>query len=100
MDFVKGVFAPTDPELEAAVQARVDPKFFEGENNVVLPSQVDEAFESEDVRHVIQVVNARKPVHKMFDTQKDFGSEPINGYTVKLTRGELGMVKVVDEVAA
>lgn len=94
MDFVKNVLAPTDPELEAAVQQRLDPKYFDGdESKIILPSQVEEKFEDEDVRHVLHVVNARKPVHKMFNTQRDFGSEPINGYTIKLVRGELGMVK-------
>ncbi|KAJ3575479.1 hypothetical protein NP233_g1073 [Leucocoprinus birnbaumii] len=101
MDFVKNVFAPTDPELEAAVQQRVDPKFFEGgETNILLPSQVESMFDDEDVKHVLHVINARKPVHKMFDTQRDFGSEPINGYTIRLVRGELasrGTAKKGDE---
>ncbi|KAF5353912.1 hypothetical protein D9756_007139 [Leucocoprinus leucothites] len=99
MDFVKNVFAPTDPELEAAVQQRVAPEFFEG-GDILLPSQVEAMFDDEDVKHVLHVVNARKPVHKMFDTQKEFGSEPINGYTIKLVRGELGMVRPQSIVVA
>lgn len=94
MNFVKNVFAPTDPELEAAVQQRLDPELFDGgESRILLPSQVEAMFEDEDIKHVLCVINARKPVHRMYDTQRDFGSEPINGYTIKLVRGQLGMVK-------
>ncbi|KXN81598.1 Tryptophan 2-halogenase [Leucoagaricus sp. SymC.cos] len=101
MDFVKNVFAPTDPELEAAVKQRVDPKFFAGgESDIILPSQTQAMFEDEDVRNVMDAINARKPVHRMYDTQRDFGSEPINGYTLRLVRGELQLVKTEGIVGA
>jgi hypothetical protein len=96
MDFVKGVFAPIDPEMHAAVQARVDPKFFEDTDgdraNILLSADLDRLFSDEEVRHVLSEVNARKPVHKMYDSQKDFGSEPLFGYTIQLERGKLNMV--------
>ncbi|KAF9070286.1 FAD/NAD-P-binding domain-containing protein [Rhodocollybia butyracea] len=98
MDFVKNVFAPTDPEMHAAVEARVDPKFFHSKDatDILLPSDLDRIFgkEDEDVKHVLGEINARKPIHKMYDVGTDFGSEAINGYTIKLERGQLGMVKV------
>lgn len=95
MDFIKNIlFVPTTPELEAEVRQRIDPKFFEdSEANILLPTQVEAMFEEEDVRHVLYVINSRKPIHKMFDTEKDFASESINGYTVRLVRGKLGMIR-------
>jgi flavine halogenase len=93
MDFVKNVFAPTDPEMHAAVQARVDPKFFqEGSENILLQSDLDRMFEDEDTKHVLAEVNARKPIHAMYDAKKNFASEVINGYTIHLETGNLSMV--------
>jgi flavine halogenase len=94
MDFVKNVFAPTDPEMHAAVEARVDPKFFKSQSELLLPDDLDRLLDpgDEEAKHVLAEVNARKPIHKMYDTQKDFASEPINGWTVKIQRGKLGMV--------
>jgi len=96
MDFVKNVFAPTDPEMHAAVQARVDPKFFKdgADGEILLEADLNRLIDpaDEDAKHVLAEVNARKPIHVMYDSQKDFGSEPINGWTVKIERGKLGMV--------
>lgn len=102
MDFIKNIlFIPTTPELEADVRRRVDPKFFEGgEASILLPTQVEALFEEEDIKHVLDVANARKPIHKMFDTERDFASEPINGYTVRLVRGKLGIIRPEGMVAA
>ncbi len=94
MDFLKVFFGPSNPELEAAIQGRVDPKYFEnGVDKIVLPAKVDEMFDDEDVKHVLYVVNARKPILRMFDAPREFGSELVNGYTIKLVRGQLGMVR-------
>lgn len=95
MDFIKNIlFVPTTPEIEADVRQRIDPKYFEdGEANILLPTQVEAIFEEEDVRHVLHVTNSRKPIHKMFDTERDFASESINGYTVRLVRGKLGIIR-------
>ena len=94
MDFLKDVFGPSNPELEAAIQRRVDPVYFDnGEDKIVLPSRVDEMFDDEEVKHVLHVVNARKPILRMFDAPQGFGSEPVNGYTINLVRGQLGMIR-------
>ena len=95
MDFIKNIlFIPTTPELEVDVRRRIDPKFFEdGEANILLPAQVEAIFEEDDVRHVLHVTNSRKPIHKMFDSEREFASEAINGYTVRLVRGKLGMIR-------
>lgn len=94
MDFLKDVFGPSNPELEAAIQLRVDPAFFDnGAGNIVLPSKLDEMFDDEDVKDVLHVVNARKPILRMFDAPQEFGSELVNGYTIKLVRGQLGMIR-------
>jgi hypothetical protein len=96
MDFVKNVFAPTDPEMHAAVQARVDPKFFQdsASDNILLQSDLDKMFEDEDTKHVLSEVNARKPIHQMYDAKKNFASEAIHGYTIHLETGKLTMVPV------
>ncbi|KAF8524134.1 putative halogenase [Hysterangium stoloniferum] len=95
MDFVKNIFAPTDPEMHAAVQARVDPKFFElgPGSDILLNSDLDRLIDpaDEEAKHVLSEVNARKPIHVMYDSQKDFGSEPINGWIVLIQRGRLGL---------
>ena len=104
MDFVKHLFAPTDPEMHAAVQARLDPTFFgpgsqapillEGDLNRMLDPADEEA------RHVLAEVNARKPIHMMYDAQEDFGSQLINGWTVNIQRGKLGIVVPTTAVSA
>ena len=85
MDFVKNVLAPTDPAMQAAVASR-DPSLF-GEGFVDV-----EKLEDEDARHVLSKVNARKAVAGIYDTRTNFASEAINGWTVRLERGNLSMV--------
>ncbi|KAJ3809577.1 putative halogenase [Lentinula lateritia] len=93
MDFLKNIFAPTDPEMHIAVKARVDPKFFTAD--IVHQSDLDIMFDKddEDAQFVLKRANARKPVDKMYHIFQDFRSEVINGYAIRLERGYLGMVK-------
>lgn len=42
MDFVKGVFAPTDPEMYEAVGARLDEKLLAADAPVMTPEQISQ----------------------------------------------------------
>ncbi|KAF8525580.1 putative halogenase [Hysterangium stoloniferum] len=91
MDFLQNVFAPTDSAIDAAVMARVSPEFFSG-----LPGQVTKAGidpTDEDAVHTVEKINAQKAISNFYKPGKDFATESINGWTVNVTRGVLGLYR-------
>lgn len=93
MDFCKHIFSPTDPEMHEAVGARVDPSLFSPEGPVMTPEDLDRVLDptDEDARAVLQEVNARKPVHIMYNATGNFDVEDVNGWKVTVKRGNLGL---------
>ncbi|KZT42314.1 FAD/NAD(P)-binding domain-containing protein [Sistotremastrum suecicum HHB10207 ss-3] len=93
MDFCKHIFSPTDPEMHEAVGARVDPSLFSPEGPVMTPDDLDRVLDPNDdeARAVLQEVNARKPVHIMYNATGNFDMEDVNGWKVTVKRGNLGL---------
>ncbi|KZS96642.1 FAD/NAD(P)-binding domain-containing protein [Sistotremastrum niveocremeum HHB9708] len=95
MDFCKHVFAPTDPEMHEAVGARVDPSLFSPDGPVMTPDDLEKVLApgDDEARHVLHEVNARKPVHIMYNATGNFDLEDVNGYKVNVVPGSLGLRK-------
>ncbi|KAJ7456621.1 hypothetical protein FB451DRAFT_1276600 [Mycena latifolia] len=47
----------------------------------------------EEVKHVLLEVNARKPIHTMYDCDTNFSTEVSGGFCVKMQWGELGLIR-------
>lgn len=93
LDFCRNVFAPTQPEThEAAIQrlgSLADP------DGPLLDTDTIDKLTGTDMeaKHALWKINARKPLHSMYDCKRNFGTEIINGFYVKMERGVLGLVR-------
>ncbi|KAK0207565.1 putative halogenase [Armillaria fumosa] len=93
LDFCKNVFAPTQPEThEAAIQrlgSLADP------DGPLLDTDTIDKLTGTDIeaKHALWKINARKPLHSMYDCKRNFGTEIINGFYVKMEQGVLGLVR-------
>ena len=115
MDFCRHIFAPTDPEMHCAVKARqafficssefshtntqlnlnrLDPVFTSPSGPVMIESDLDRLFGDgdEEAKIVLSEINARKPIHRMYNVTDDFGVEQHFGFKAVLERGKLGLV--------
>jgi hypothetical protein len=45
----------------------------------------------EDAKHVLSEINARKPIHTMYNPTENFGVEEHFGFKAVLERGKLGL---------
>lgn len=61
------------------------PIMTEAELNVHLDATDEEA------RHVLHEINARKPIHTMYNPVENFGTENHFGFKAVLQRGRLGL---------
>ncbi|KAF7351841.1 hypothetical protein MVEN_01145200 [Mycena venus] len=92
MDFCEHALGPTTPEMHAAVATRVDPTLLAREGPIMdTKSVADLAGKDEEVKHVLWRVNARKAVEGIYDWEKDFEGESLDGFSVLLERGRLGL---------
>ncbi len=93
LDFCRNVFAPTQPEThEAAIQrlgSLADP------DGPLLDTDTIDKLTGTDMeaKHALWKINARKPLHSMYDCKRNFGTEIINGFYVKMEQGVLGLVR-------
>ncbi|SJK99262.1 uncharacterized protein ARMOST_02553 [Armillaria ostoyae] len=91
LDFCRNVFAPTQPEThEAAIQrlgSLADP------DGPLLDTDTIDKLTGTDMeaKHALWKINARKPLHSMYDCKRNFGTEIINGFYVKMEQGMLGL---------
>ncbi|KAJ7479299.1 putative halogenase [Mycena latifolia] len=96
MDFCEHALGPTTPEMHAAVAARVDGALLANDGPLLAPAAVAAlAGADEEARQVLCRVNARKTVNGMYDWEENFKEEQLNGLTVVLERGKLGLRQVV-----
>lgn len=95
MSFVENLFAPTDPEMYKSVKSRVAPELYSPEGPILTPDAVDKAVgEADDeARYVLKEINARKPIHTMYNSMQNFQTESITGWKVKCETGSLGLVR-------
>jgi hypothetical protein len=93
MDFCRHLFAPTDPEMHSAVKARLDPSLTSPDAPVMTESDIDRLLgdADEDAKHVLSEINARKPIHTMYNPTENFGVEEHFGFKAVLERGKLGL---------
>ncbi|KAI0040337.1 FAD/NAD-P-binding domain-containing protein [Auriscalpium vulgare] len=96
VDFCGRLFNPATPEMYEAVSRRVDPQLLRPDGPVLLSEQIKEKFgaHDEEAIHVLHSVNARKPLHSMFEVHNHFSHESFEGYVTTTDRGDLGLKKV------
>ncbi len=46
----------------------------------------------EEAKHVLAEINARKPIHHMYNPRESFVTEAHHGLNAVLTRGQLGLI--------
>ncbi|KAG2104374.1 putative halogenase [Suillus discolor] len=94
MDFCGHLFAPTDPEMHSAVKARLDPSLTSPDAPVMTESDIDRVLgdADEEAKIVLSEINARKPIHTMYNPTENFGVEEHFGFKAVLQRGKLGLV--------
>jgi hypothetical protein len=111
MNFCCHLFAPTDPEMHCAVKARqiffvfsielshfrpdrVDPVLTSPSGPLMTESDINCLFgdDDEEAKIVLSEINARKPIHTMYNPTEDFGVEEHFGFKAVLKRGKLGLV--------
>ena len=53
----------------------------------------------EEAKLVLSEVNARKPIHTMYNSTRNFGDEALDGFIVRVERGRLGLVRAEPHAA-
>ena len=96
MEFCSNLFAPTDPKMHSTVAARVDQRLVDKEGPILLSEDVKRIVgeEDEEAIHVLNEINARKPIHTMYDVAQQFGHEAWGGFVPVCVRGKLGLNSV------
>ncbi|KAG2361128.1 FAD/NAD-P-binding domain-containing protein [Suillus spraguei] len=102
MDFCSHLFAPTNPEMHSAVKARqgfpvsrlLDPNLTSPDAPIMTEGEVDRLLgdADEEAKIVLKEINARKPIHTMYNPTENFGVEEHFGFKALLERGKLGLV--------
>ncbi|KAG2036807.1 putative halogenase [Suillus americanus] len=92
MDFCRHLFAPTDPEMHSAVKARQGVVLIYGP--VMTECEVDRLLGDvdEEAKIILKEINARKPIHTMYNPTENFGVEEHFGFKAILERGKLGLI--------
>jgi flavine halogenase len=96
MEFCLAVFAPTNPEVHAAVAERLADKadLLRNDAPALLPEDVVGIIgtEDEEAVHVVKRINARKITHSQVnDVRRHFVQESFEGLVPSIQRGELGL---------
>ncbi|KAI0084352.1 FAD/NAD-binding domain-containing protein [Irpex rosettiformis] len=94
MDFCKHLFAPTDPDMYRSVGARIDPSLMCPSGPILTEREIGKLVEQtdEEAKHVLAEINARKPIHRMYNPRENFVSEAHYGLNAVLERGQLGLI--------
>ncbi|VDC04880.1 unnamed protein product [Peniophora sp. CBMAI 1063] len=87
------VMAPTTPAMHADVAERFPASLTDINGPVLLPEEIRLIVgeEDDDAFHVLREINARKPIHQMYDVGRHFVHEAFGGFSPCITRGELGL---------
>jgi hypothetical protein len=92
MDFCEHMLGPMTPEMHAAVATHIDPILLVHKGPIMDTKSVAAlAGKDEEVKHVLWCVNARKAVEWIYDWEKDFEGENLDGFSVLLECGRLGL---------
>jgi hypothetical protein len=91
--FTRNLFTPTTRQQYQSVSQRVG-DLIKLDGPVVGPDELDKVLDTDDsdAKAVLKRINALKVLRN--DTSPEsFMSESVNGYVIKLERGQLGLVK-------
>jgi flavine halogenase len=94
LDFTRNLFTPTTREQYISVSKRVG-NLIDLNGPVMGPEDLDKVLDAEDgdAKAVLQRINSLKVLRN--DTSPEsFTSEAVNGYVLRLERGQLGLIKV------
>lgn len=94
MDFVTHVLVtPTDPEMFASVRDRLPKHLFATDAEILVEDDINKLIDAGDqeARYVLREVNARKPIHTMYDGPVNLAKEAVNGLVGVAKRGSLGL---------
>ncbi|KAI0028270.1 FAD/NAD-P-binding domain-containing protein [Vararia minispora EC-137] len=96
MDFCSALFLPTSPRMHADVARRFPPELSDKSAPIMLPEDIacKVSVHDEDALHVLREINARKPIHAMYDVAQHFAEEAIYGMVPRIGRGSLGLRSV------
>jgi flavine halogenase len=93
LDFTRNLFTPTTREQYVSVKERVG-DLLDLSGPVMGPEDLEKVLETQDsdAKAVLQRINSLKVLRN--DTSPEsFTSEAVNGYVLRLERGQLGLVK-------
>ncbi|KAK7047273.1 hypothetical protein VNI00_006504 [Paramarasmius palmivorus] len=93
MDFVAHVMLTrTNPEMVESVKARL-PESLLSSQDILLEDDIDKLIApgDDEARFVLRELNARKPIHSMYNGPVNMSNEAVNGYIGVVKRGFLGM---------
>lgn len=92
MDFLTHVLVtPTTPEMFSDVRKRVPSELIDPQGRLMLEEEIDSITTDAETRFVLREVNARKPIHVMYDGPQHMAREELNGWIVNTKRGQLGL---------
>lgn len=97
MDFVAHVlFTPTDPEMHESVAKRLPRSLLSPEGRIMLEEEINKVIApgDEEARYVLHEVNARKPIHAMYDGPVHLANESVDGMFGIAKRGSLGIALI------
>jgi flavine halogenase len=93
MDFVAHVMLTrTNPEMVESVKARL-PESLLSSQDILLEDDIDKLIApgDDEARFVLRELNARKPIHSMYNGPVNMSNETVNGYIGVVKQGFLGM---------
>lgn len=99
LEFCQDVWAPTDPEMHAAVGSRLDPALLSSAAPIFSKEELEELVDpsDEDAIDVVRRINARKVTDPLFRGASTLELEAAAGYVACIQRGNLGLVYVGSE---
>lgn len=76
------------------VLSRIDPSLLCPSGPILTELEIDKLVErtDEDAKAVLSEINARKPIHHMYDPKQNFGNEAHHGLNAVIERGQLGLI--------
>ncbi|KAF5382950.1 hypothetical protein D9757_006309 [Collybiopsis confluens] len=92
LEFCEHGVGPASPELFQKVSERIDPELLSPQARLLSKKEVDAIVgEDDEAKQVLRKHNSNKALGMIFDYQRTFRGEILNGMYVHLEKGELGL---------
>ncbi|KAF7335132.1 putative halogenase [Mycena venus] len=92
IDFFSHVVGVTTPEMHDVVSKRLDPVLMAPNGPILTHKAVADATgQDEEAKQVLWQINSKKGLDVLYDWENDFRQERLNGFSVALTWGHLGL---------